>query len=125
MQEMGISTKVISSGHHHDYGVECQANGESLVGNVNGGSSLGKSEDTDSDILIGSANTEQLVCGTDGSPNSRKRQRVDGPQAGQSAAVEATESSILRWLENFDDGVSTEPLQSMYLSHISIFFLRR
>ncbi|KAL2470842.1 ATP-dependent DNA helicase Q-like 4A [Abeliophyllum distichum] len=131
MQEMGTSAEGISSGHHHGCGVDrssnevpklsegsdllCHAvegrpNRESLVDNVNGGSSLGKSEDAVSDLLFGSENTEQLLSGADGSPNSRKRQKV-----GQIAVVEATESSILHWLENFDDGVSLSDL----LEHFS------
>ncbi|CAI9770713.1 unnamed protein product [Fraxinus pennsylvanica] len=95
MQEMGMSTEVISSGHHHECGVEGQASGESLVDNVNGGSSQGKSEDTVSDILVGIANTAQSVC------------------------VEATESSILRWVDNFDDGENVQVSLSGLLEHFS------
>ncbi|XP_022859213.1 uncharacterized protein LOC111379993 [Olea europaea var. sylvestris] len=114
VQEMGISVEGISSGHHHGGGVEGRPNHESLVDNANGGSSPRKSKATISD-LIGSANAERLPFGTDGSPKSRKRQKVDGPQVERSATVEASESSILRWLENFDDGVSLSDL----LEHFS------
>lgn len=117
---MGISVEGISSGHHHGGGVEGRPNHESLVDNANGGSSPRKSKATISD-LIGSANAERLPFGTDGSPKSRKRQKVDGPQVERSATVEASESSILRWLENFDDGVSVEPLHSIYRNSIIIF----
>ncbi|KAI3450175.1 hypothetical protein Pfo_006840 [Paulownia fortunei] len=135
MQEMGISTGIVSSSRRQGRkvdespngtsklsegsGLSCQMEGaqsnlESLVDNVDyqmkvdsvhDDSSLGKSEAAVSRLLIESADTKQSVAAIDDLACSRKRQKFDVPQVKQSVAVEATENSVLNWLKNFEDGV--------------------
>lgn len=55
-----------------------------------------------------STDAEQGASAIDYSPCVRKRQKLDLPQVEQSIAMEATESSVLNWLKNFEEGVSAE-----------------
>ncbi|KAL0370906.1 UNVERIFIED_CONTAM: hypothetical protein Sangu_0408700 [Sesamum angustifolium] len=138
MQDMGISSRVISSTHQQGCkadesgtpeisegsAVSCQTEGsrsnlESLVGNVDyqmkavcvpDDTSLGKSVDEVPSLLIEGADAKQPVAAPDELTWSRKRQKLDAPQAQHSVAVEPTEDSVLSWLKNFNDGVTLSDL---------------
>lgn len=139
MQEMGISTGVISSNHQQGCkvdespngtselsggsGLSCQMEGaqsntvsmvdtvdyQMKVDNVHDNSSMGKSEDAVSRLLMENADAKQPIATIDDLIRSRKRQKLDEPQVELSVAVEATENSVLNWLKNFEDGVSFWP----------------
>ncbi|KAL0419366.1 UNVERIFIED_CONTAM: Werner syndrome ATP-dependent helicase [Sesamum radiatum] len=138
MQDMGISSRVISSTHQQGCkadesgtpqisegsAVSCQTEGsqsnlESLVDNVDyqmkavcvpDDTSLGKSVDEVPSLLIEGADAKQPVAATDVLTCSRKRQKINAPQAQHSVAVEPTEDSVLSWLKNFNDGVTLSDL---------------
>ncbi|XP_011080608.1 uncharacterized protein LOC105163818 [Sesamum indicum] len=138
MQDMGISTGVISSTHQQGRkadesrtpqisegsGLSCQTEGsqsnlELLVDNVDyemkvvgvpDDTSLGKSVDKAPSLLIEGVDAKQPVAATDELTCSRKRQKLNVPRAQHSIAVEPTEGSVLSWLKNFNDGVTLSDL---------------
>ncbi|KAL0435169.1 UNVERIFIED_CONTAM: hypothetical protein Sradi_0224800 [Sesamum radiatum] len=138
LQDIGISTGVISSTHQpgcradesgtteisKGSSLSCQTEGsqsklESLVDNVDyqtkvvcvpDDTSLGKSVNEVPSLLIEAADAKQPVAATDELTCSRKRQKLDTPQAQHSVAVEPTEDSVLSWLKNFNDGVTLSDL---------------
>ncbi|XP_057789662.1 uncharacterized protein LOC131006526 isoform X2 [Salvia miltiorrhiza] len=106
MQEMGISAEVIASNHQQSCKVD---NSKKEMSELSGRSSLPSQTDSvenqtkvDSAVNNNSAgkfeDADNLTC-------SRKRQKLEEPEAVQSVAMEATEDSLLDWLKNFKDGV--------------------
>ncbi|KAL6967867.1 DNA helicase [Sarracenia purpurea var. burkii] len=122
MQDLGISAKVIPPGHHtncradensdetselhqrssHPCHMEGPRKSESPVGNMVGHSFSEKSRGTY--FVVDSISTKPpLVC-TDDLISSSKRQKVNATEE-HSLELEATESSMLKWLKD-NDGVS-------------------
>ncbi|KAH6765361.1 hypothetical protein C2S52_000187 [Perilla frutescens var. hirtella] len=127
MLETGISSEVIASTHQQGCKVdnsekgslpsqiECaQSNTASLLDSVDhqmkvditrNNNLLGEFEDAVSRLPVENADPNQPGAAADDLSCSRKRQKLDEPQAVQSVAMEATEDSVLDWLKNFKDGV--------------------
>lgn len=82
MQEMGMSTELVSS---NDKAGEPQ---------------------NETSKFTEKAGEKETVSVIDDLACSRKRQKLDESRAVQPVTIEATEDSILNWLKNFDNGVS-------------------
>lgn len=111
MQEKGISPEVIASSNS-EKGTSELSRGSSLPSPIEGAQSNTASlldsvdhqmkvDSTRNNGILGNSEdaTVDLTC-------SRKRPKLDEPQAVQSVYEEATEGSVLNWLKNFKDGVS-------------------
>ncbi|KAK2980419.1 hypothetical protein RJ640_025265 [Escallonia rubra] len=60
--------------------------------------------------LVASSSASQAIAHTDDLLSLRKRQKVDAPSEDNHNALEATESTILHWLNDFENGVSDCPI---------------
>nr|XP_027112941.1 uncharacterized protein LOC113731733 [Coffea arabica] len=124
MQELGLGMSEIESINQHDCNEDEHLNGEPLLSErtnlshqkeeqfenfqfVNGArDSAGlRNEDAISDSSIQSRSMEESVGSSNDPPLTRKRQKIDALDVLAEVMVEATETSIIRWLGKFDHGV--------------------
>lgn len=131
MQEAGVSAELFSSTSEQSCnGDECLTEISEIVQNsiipsdvqgddgiveapfitgINGASSPGKTEGAESHLLTERSRKEAASSEGD-LLIPTKRQRVEAAEGEIFRTLDATEESILSWLKNFDDGVSTCPL---------------
>lgn len=81
---------------------------EPVIGNEN--CSPSRSDDPICDPSVQSWDTEEALD-ISHEPTSRKRPKLNTTDLEASVAPEATRSSILRWLQNFDEGVNHGPFR--------------
>lgn len=132
IQEAGVSAEVFSSKSEqscnedeclteisevlHNTIIPCDMQGDDDVveatatTGINGATSPGKTEGLESHLLTERSRKESASSEGDFLIHT-KRQRVEAAEGENFRGLDATEESILSWLKNFDDGVSTCPLK--------------
>lgn len=128
MQEAGVSAEVFSSNYEQSCnGDECLNEISEILQNIPSdvqgddglveapvvtgtrGASPGKTEGAESHLLT-ETNRKEAASSEGDLLIPTKRQRVEAAEVKSFRTLDATEESILSWLKNFDDGVSTGPL---------------